>query len=941
MDDFENLEQPVLFDDETEQPAEGPAPQPDAERRGVEVPLSEHPDEEIAGRVDDVVIPVELPILPLKDVVIYPFSGQPLAVGQERSIRLINDAIVGNRLIGFVAQKDASIEGAGPDDAFRIGTVGLILGMRRMANGTMQLAVQGLERMEIEDYTQIQPYLKARIRLAPDEYVPSVEVDALARNLMGLFQRLIDLLPHLPDELGHAAQNVDNPRQLVYLIATTLRMPLDLRQDILETEDVRGKLEKLTSFLSHELEVLELGKKLQSQVQNEVEKTQKDYLLREQLKAIQKELGEGSAEETEVNELRAKIDASAMPEEARREALRELSRLERLPAAAAEYGVIKSYLDWMVSMPWGVYTEGELDIERTRTILDEDHYDLEKIKERILEYLAVRKLKAERQGQEEGAPSREPILCFVGPPGVGKTSLAQSIARALGRPFTRMSLGGVHDEAEIRGHRRTYIGAMPGRIVQAIRRAEAADPVFVLDEVDKLGSDFRGDPSSALLEVLDPEQNKDFRDHYLDVPFDLSRVMFIATANLLDTIPPPLRDRMEILFLSGYTEEEKLHIARRYLVPKQEKANGLNETDLRWTDDAIRTIIRDYTREAGVRNLERQIAAVTRRIARDVAVRLSNARRATIAAAPTNGVEGGEHQAAAAAAAPANGVAGGDHQAAADDTVARADTAALEPLEVTPQTVREILGRPRFYSEVAEMVEQPGVATGLAWTEVGGDILFIEATRMPGGKTMTITGQLGEVMRESAYAALSWVRTHAQELDIPEDFFSASDIHLHIPAGAIPKDGPSAGITMTTALVSLFTGRPVRHDVAMTGEITLRGRVLPIGGLKEKALAAHRAGLTTIIIPRRNEPDLEDMPAELREAVTFIPVDTMSEVLAHALTPPTQASEIAQDEMTEDIERSLEDRPPGVEPPTRVEIIGGDGAEAPAEPEPAGWRVNI
>ena len=925
MDDFENLEQPLLFDDETEQPAERPIPPPDAERRGVEVPLSEHPDEEIAGRVDDVVIPAELPILPLKDVVIYPFSGQPLAVGQERSIRLINDAIVGNRLIGFVAQKDSSIEGAGPDDAFRIGTVGLILGMRRMANGTMQLAVQGLERMEIDEYTQIQPYLKARIRLAPDDYVPSVEVDALARNLMGLFQRLIDLLPHLPDELGNAAQNVDNPRQLVYLIATTLRMPLDLRQDILETEDVRGKLEKLTSFLSHELEVLELGKKLQSQVQNEVEKTQKDYLLREQLKAIQKELGEGNAEETEVNELRVKIDASAMPEEARREALRELSRLERLPAAAAEYGVIKSYLDWMVSMPWGVYTEGELDIERTRTILDEDHYDLEKIKERILEYLAVRKLKAERQGQEEGAPSREPILCFVGPPGVGKTSLAQSIARALGRPFTRMSLGGVHDEAEIRGHRRTYIGAMPGRIVQAIRRAEAADPVFVLDEVDKLGSDFRGDPSSALLEVLDPEQNKDFRDHYLDVPFDRSRVMFIATANLLDTIPPPLRDRMEILHLSGYTEEEKLHIARRYLVPKQEKANGLNETDLRWTDDAIRTIIRDYTREAGVRNLERQIAAVTRRIARDVAVRLGTIQRAA-AAVSTNGVEAGEGHVGTSEAAP---------------EAPAAEAAPLEPLEMTPQKVREVLGRPRFYSEVAEMVEQPGVATGLAWTEVGGDILFIEATRMPGGKTMTITGQLGEVMRESAYAALSWVRTHAQEWDIPEDFFSASDIHLHIPAGAIPKDGPSAGITMTTALVSLFTGRPVRHDVAMTGEITLRGRVLPIGGLKEKALAAHRAGLTTIIIPRRNEPDLEDMPAELREAVTFIPVDTMSEVLAHALTPPTQASEIAQDEMTEGIERSLEDRPPGVEPPTRVEIIGGDGAETPAEPEPAGWRVNI
>jgi ATP-dependent Lon protease len=912
--------------------------------------------------VDDLAIPVELPILPLKDVVIYPFSGVPLAVGQERSIKLINDAMLGNRLIGFVAQHDPSVEGAGPDEAFEVGTVGLILGMRRAANGTMQLAIQGLERFEVEEYTQVQPYMRARIHLAPDEYTPSVELDALARNLVSLFQRLVDLLPHLPDDLAQAAQNMDNPRQLVYLIATTLRMPLELRQDILATPDVRSKLEKVTAFLSRELEVLELGKKLQNQVQNEVEKTQREYLLREQMKAIQKELGESNAEEAEVNELRGKIDASAMPDEARKEALRELSRLERLPAAAAEYGVIKSYLDWMVGMPWQVYTEHEIDIAHTRDILNEDHYDLEKIKDRILEYLAVRKLKEQRQG--EGAAGREPILCFVGPPGVGKTSLAQSIARALSRPFTRMSLGGVHDEAEIRGHRRTYIGAMPGRIIQAIRRSEAADPVFVLDEVDKLGSDFRGDPSSALLEVLDPEQNKDFRDHYLDVPFDLSRVMFIATANILDTIPPPLRDRMEILHLSGYTEEEKLHIARRYLVPKQLKANGLTEDDVRWADDAIRTVIRDYTREAGVRNLERQIAGVSRRIARDVAVRLGVTRH--VSAAPQGNGNGTGPHSSAGVDTPATAEGAADDQREQEDPAAPntevaptrlagdapqppAETAGVPAetpeeapaevlLEITPEKVREILGRQRFYSEVAEMVEQPGVATGLAWTEVGGDILFIEATRMQGGKTMTITGQLGEVMKESAYAALSWVRSHARELGIPEDFFTASDIHIHIPAGAIPKDGPSAGITMTTALASLLTGRSVRSDVAMTGEITLRGRVLPIGGLKEKALAAHRAGLKTIIIPRRNEPDLDEIPAELREEMTFIPVDTMTEVLEHALTPPTQASELAQAEMVEEIEHDLDERTPGAEPPTRVEIISENPTETPAAAEP-GWRV--
>jgi ATP-dependent Lon protease len=873
-----------------EEPVEAPAPAEAAPALVNEVEVVTAEDSPIAGKVDDLEIPSILPIVPLKDTVIYPFVGAPLAVGQERTLKLMDDAVVGNRLVGFVASKDSSIDNPGPDEAYRVGVVGAIMRMMRLPNGTMQLAVQGLERIKIEEYTQTTPYLKARIRLAPDTVETGMEIDAMARNLKSLFGRLVDLMPHLPEELATVVLNIDNPRQLVYLVASALRMDLDLRQAIIETDSVRSKLEKLTAFLNRELEVLELGKRLQNQVQGEVEKTQREYLLREQLKAIQKELGEANEQEAEVEELRAKIDAANMPEEAEREARRELERLERLPAAAAEYGVIKTYLDWLVSMPWNVYTEKEIDIKRTQEILDEDHYDLVKIKERILEYLAVRKLKEQRQGRNEGVPGREPILCFVGPPGVGKTSLAQSIARALGRPFTRMSLGGVHDEAEIRGHRRTYIGAMPGRIVQAIRRAEAADPVFVLDEVDKLGADFRGDPSSALLEVLDPEQNRDFRDHYLDVPFDLSHVMFIATANQLDPIPPALRDRMEVLDLSGYTEEEKLHIARRFLIPKQMKAHALNEQDLTWTDDAIRTIISDFTREAGVRNLEREIAAVSRKIAREVAMR----------------TDGGTHEA--------------------------------PPVEITREKVHETLGRARFHAEVAERVEQPGVATGLVWTPVGGDIIFIEATRMPGAKMLTLTGQLGDVMRESAQAAMSWVRSRAGALGIPEDFFSHSDIHLHVPAGAIPKDGPSAGITMATALASLLTGRSVKDDVAMTGEITLRGRVLPVGGIKEKLLGAHRAGIKTVILSHRNEADLDDLPEELRKEMTFELVETMDQVLEHALVPPSAGSKAAQEEIKQDIARRP-DSEDNADRPMRIEIISDGTAEeeAPTPAEPA-WK---
>ncbi len=684
--------------------------------------------------------------------------------------------------------------------------------------------------MRIVEWVEEEPYLKARIEMIPEESEDSVEVKALMRNVLEQFQRLVSLVSNLPEELVTAALNIEEPLHLVYLIASNLRMEPEERQALLELDTVEAKLQQLSAFMSKELDLLELGKKIQSEVQEEVGKSQREYYLREQLKAIQRELGETSEQEAEISELRAKIDEVGMPEEAEREARRELDRLSKLPPAAAEYGVIKTYLDWLTSLPWNKSTEGEIDIAKTRQILDEDHYDLEKIKDRILEYLAVRRLRKEQGDENAEEMGREPILCFVGPPGVGKTSLAQSIARALGREFTRMSLGGVRDEAEIRGHRRTYIGALPGRIIQAIRRAGANDPVFVLDEIDKVGSDWRGDPSSALLEVLDPEQNNTFRDHYLDVAFDLSKVMFIATANLLDTIPAPLQDRMEILSLSGYTDEEKLNIARKYLVPKQFKRHALKPDVYDFTDEAILQIIQHYTREAGVRNLEREIANVARKIATRVA-------------------EGKE----------------------VGSTIGR-------------DQVREFLGKPRFfYEELSERTAEPGVAIGLGVTPVGGDIMFIEASRMPGRGQLIVTGQLGDVMKESSQAALSFVRSRAADLGIDPDFFKESDLHVHVPAGAIPKDGPSAGITMTTALVSLLTGIPVRDEVAMTGEITLRGQVLPVGGIKQKALAAGRAGIKTMILPKRNEPDLDDLPDSLNETMTFVLAETMEDVLRVAM----------------------------------------------------------
>ena len=795
-------------------------------------------------------IPSELAILPLRGVVVYPLTALPLTVGRPRSIHLIDDAVLGKRMIGLVAAKDPEQDDPGPDDVYKVGTAALVHRLRKAPDGTVVLLVQGLERIKIREFIQSEPYLKAEVEVAPDSVEETVEVEALMRNIVELFRRLVALVPHIPDELIMLALNVDDPRQLVYAIATYMRMDLTDAQEVLEIDDVKEKLRKLTFSLNRELEVLELGKKIQTEAQTEMTKVQREYFLREQLKAIKKELGEEDEQTVEIEELRQKIEAAGMPEEAEKEAKRELDRLSKLPTAAAEYSVIRTYLDWLVNLPWDKSTEDKLDIARARQVLDEDHYDLDDIKERILEYLAVRKLRLERKREEE---EEEPadyirreregvILCFIGPPGTGKTSLGRSIARALGRKFVRQSLGGMRDEAEIRGHRRTYIGALPGRIIQALRRVESKNPVFMLDEIDKVGRDWRGDPSSALLEVLDPEQNRDFRDHYLDVPFDLSQVMFITTGNILDTIPPALRDRMEILRLSGYTEEEKIKIAGQYLIPRQIRENSLLPEEIEFGEGAIREVIRDYTREAGVRNLERELGSICRKVATKVAEGLRPE-------APPGLDEGQE---------------------------------GIKTL-IAEENVTEFLGKPKYFFEAAERTEMPGVATGLAWTPSGGDILFVEATKMPGKKGFTLTGQLGDVMKESAQAALSYVRSKAGELGIAEDFFEENDIHVHVPAGAMPKDGPSAGVTMATAIVSLLLDRAVRSDVGMTGEITLRGQVLPVGGLKEKVLAAHRVGLRTAILPKRNEPDLEDVPEDVKEEMKFILADQVDQVFAAAL----------------------------------------------------------
>jgi len=773
-------------------------------------------------------VPAELPLLPLKDTVVYPLTVYPLVIGKEKSVRLINDVTVGDKILALTAQKKVEIEVAGITDIYTMGTMARILQMVKVPDGTLRLLVQGIERIVITELVQNEPYLKARVKALPDRTEKSVQLDALMRGVSELFQKMVSLTPNMPEELSSAALNIEDPRQLAYLIATNIRLDLAQRQEILEAEVVYDKLNKIMQYLNREVEVLELGRKIQGQAKDQMQKAEREYLLRQQLSAIRKELGEESEDGAEIKILREKIEQAKMTPEAEKEAKRELSRMEKLNGSSPEYSVIRTYLEWMTNLPWNKTSATAIDIAKAKETLDEDHYGLEKVKNRILEYLSVKKLGEER-GAEEGIKTREPILCFVGPPGVGKTSLGQSIARALGRKFLRQSLGGLHDEAEIRGHRRTYIGAMPGRIIQALKRVETRDPVIMLDEVDKVGSDWRGDPSSALLEVLDPEQNKDFRDNYLDVPFDLSKVMFITTANQLGTIPPPLLDRMEVLQLPGYTEHEKMNIAQKYLIPKEIKANALRLEEIVIQDDALRGIIKDYTREAGVRNLEREIANVCRKVAKVVAEGKSS------------------------------------------------------PITIKAEDLNDYLGRPKFFAETAIMIDRPGVVTGLAWTPTGGDILFVEATQMPGNKQLTLTGQLGDVMKESAQAALSYVRSQAESFGINKDFFEKSDIHIHVPAGAIPKDGPSAGVTMTTAIVSILTGRLVKNDLAMTGEITLRGKVMPIGGVKEKVLAAKRAGIKTVILPEKNKNDIEDVPEDLRKEMEFIYVDTIDQVIANAL----------------------------------------------------------
>jgi ATP-dependent Lon protease len=772
-------------------------------------------------------LPAALPVLPLRDAVTFPETLIPLAVGQERSVALINDVLGGDRTIAMVASRNPEEESPAPEDLYEFGVAGVVARMLKVPDGTLRILVQATQRIRIAGWERTEPYLVARVEEAPDTGTQETpELIALVRNVQATFANIVEQVPYLPEELHIAVSNVEDPSGLSHLIASALRLKTDEKQALLEERDVAKRLRRLSEILARELEVVALGSKIQSQVQSELDRSQRDYFLRQQLKAIQEELGEGDEMLAEANELREQLEALGLPEEARRQADRELSRLERLPPAAAEHGVIRSYLEWIAALPWSATTADNLDLKHAREVLDEDHYDIVQVKDRILEFLAVRKLRGGRDSGPVGS-----ILCLVGPPGVGKTSLGRSIARALGRTFERISVGGVRDEAEIRGHRRTYIGAMPGTIIRALRDAGSKNPLFMIDEIDKMGADFRGDPASAMLEVLDPEQNATFRDHYLDLPFDLSDVMFVTTANTLETIPGPLRDRMEVIQLAGYTEEEKLEIAKRYLVPRQIERNGLTPARIAFREAGLRAIIADYTREAGVRSLEREIGAICRKVARQVAEK-GVARKVTVSA----------------------------------------------------PKARELLGRRRFFTEMRRRTAEPGVATGLAWTPTGGDVLFVEATAMPGTGKLTITGQLGDVMKESAQAALSYVRSHRMD-GIPEDWFATHDVHLHVPAGAIPKDGPSAGITMATALASLLSGRPVRSDVAMTGEVTLTGQVLPIGGLKEKALAAQRSGIKRVIAPARNEADVEDIPEHLRRELDFHFVERVDEVLDAALSP--------------------------------------------------------
>ncbi len=766
--------------------------------------------------------PRVLSILPMPDMVLFPRMILPLILWDEPSQKLVQDALLQDKIIGILAGLGEKTEGFGPENLSRVGTAAAILKMRKSEDDALRLLVQGLYRFRVEEWLGFEPYLSARIIPISEEYEPDLEVEALVSNVKGLFLKMMELSPYLPAELGTLVRELGDPRFLADITAGSLNISKAEKQELLEILDVKERLRRVLVLINREMEILELGKKIQSQVKVEMDKAQKDYYLREHIKALQNELGEGEEKGREIEELQFRLEEAGLPPHAMKEAERELTRLKRTPPTSPDHQVIRNYLEWMIELPWSKSTEDNLDLAQARQILDEDHYDLEKVKKRILEYLAVRRLKPDMKG---------PILCFVGPPGTGKTSLGRSIARSLGRKFMRLSLGGVRDEAEIRGHRRTYVGALPGRIIQSMRRAGSNNPVFILDEVDKIGADFHGDPSSALLEVLDPEQNNSFSDHYLDVGFDLSKVMFITTANLLDPIPPPLRDRMEVLELVGYTEEEKLGIAFSHLIPRQLEAHGLTAAQLEISPMAIRVLIGSYTREAGLRNLEREIAALCRGAAREIA-------------------EGSRNQVA-----------------------------------IGEAEVPAYLGPPKFFREAALDHPEPGVATGLAWTPTGGDILFIEVLRMPGSGNLKLTGQLGEVMKESATAALSYIRARAPFLGIEEDFFERSDLHIHVPAGAIPKDGPSAGLAMLCALVSLLSARPLKKYLAMTGEITLRGHVLPVGGIKNKVLAAHRAGIREIILPAQNQEDLEEIPPSVRQELSFHPVERLDQALEIAFPP--------------------------------------------------------
>ena len=760
--------------------------------------------------------PLVLPILPFTDLVLFPRIVMPLALWEESAHTLVDEALLQDKIVGVLASREDQLTGFDPEKLYEVGTAAMILKMRQPEDGSVRLLIQGLYRFKVDEWVGTDPYLAARVRPIHEDYDPDLEIEAMAANLKSMFLKMMEQSPYLPAELGALVRELGDPRILADICGGSLNISRAEKQELLETIDVKERLRRVLTLTGRELEILELGKTIQSQVKSELDKTQKEFYLREQMKVLQRELGEGEERGRELEEMRFRLEEAGLPPAALKEAERELTRLGRTPPTSPEHQVLRNYLEWMIELPWSVATEDNLDLAQARQILDEDHFDLEKVKKRILEYLAVRKLKSDMKG---------PIFCFVGPPGTGKTSLGKSIARALGRKFVRLSLGGVRDEAEIRGHRRTYVGALPGRIIQSIRRAGSNNPVFILDEVDKLGADFRGDPSSALLEVLDPEQNHSFSDHYLEVGFDLSRVMFITTANMLDTIPPPLRDRMEVLELPGYTEEEKLEIALTYILPRQLEGHGLTGEQLEITPEALRPLIADYTREAGLRNLEREIAALCRGVAREVA-------------------EGGRSR-----------------------------------MKIGPEDLNQYLGPPRFFREEALEHPEPGVAVGLAWTPTGGDILFIEVLRMPGKGRLQLTGQLGEVMKESASAVLSYIRARAPFLGIEENFFEDSDLHIHVPAGAIPKDGPSAGVALLVAVVSLLSSRPVKKGLAMTGEITLRGHVMPVGGIKNKVLAAHRAGIREVILPAQNKVDWEEIPPSVREDLTPHFVKSMDEAL--------------------------------------------------------------